>query len=448
MKKYDIVVIGGGPAGVISAVTAKKYYPDKNVILVRKVEKGVIPCGIPYVFSSLDSVDKNIMPDNPLETNNIDLMIDELVSIDRKNKIVKFASAEEIQYEKLVLAIGSEPIVPPIPGVDKKGIYTIQKDLEFLRELRRKIYESKNIVIIGGGFIGVEFADELSKIESLNIHIVEMLPHCLSGAFDEELSIPVEEKLRDMGIKLHLGVKAEEFIGGEKVEQVKLSNGEVLPVDLVILAIGAKPKTKIAEEAGLYIGRGGGIWVDEYMRTSDPDIFAIGDCAEKRCFFTRKHIPVMLASIATSEARIAGSNLYELKVVRENRGTIAVFSTKVGDLALGSAGLIEKRAKEEGFEVITGVARGVDKHPGALPGANQVMVKLIFSKCSGTILGGQVLGGPSAGEVINIIGLAIQKRVQAVELETLQMATHPWLTPAPTVYPVVVAAMNALSKIK
>ena len=448
MKKYDIVVIGGGPAGVISAVTAKKYYPDKNVILVRKVEKGVIPCGIPYVFSSLDSVDKNIMPDKPLETNNIDLMIDELVSIDRKNKIVKFASSEKIQYEKLVLAIGSEPIVPPIPGVDKKGIYTIQKDLEFLRELRRKIYESKNIVIIGGGFIGVEFADELSKIEGLNIHIVEMLPHCLSGAFDEELSIPVEEKLRDMGIKLHLGVKAEEFIGGEKVEQVKLSNGEVLPVDLVILAIGAKPKTKIAEEAGLYIGRGGGIWVDEYMRTSDPDIFAIGDCAEKRCFFTRKHIPVMLASIATSEARIAGSNLYELKVVRENRGTIAVFSTKVGDLALGSAGLTEKSAKEEGFEVITGVAKGVDKHPGALPGANQVMVKLIFSKCSGTILGGQVLGGPSAGEVINIIGLAIQKRVQAVELETLQMATHPWLTPAPTIYPVVVAAMNALSKIR
>jgi pyruvate/2-oxoglutarate dehydrogenase complex dihydrolipoamide dehydrogenase (E3) component len=182
------------------------------------------------------------------------------------------------------------------------------------------------------------------------------------------------------------------------------------------------------------------------MRTTDPDIFAVGDCAGKRDFYTRRDAPVMLASTATAEARIAGANLYQLKVIRENKGTIAIYSTYVDGLALGSAGLTENSAKEEGFEIVTGSTEGFDKHPKNLPGVSKIKVKLIFSRQSGILMGGQVAGGISAGEIINVIGLGIQQRISVTELETLQMATHPYLTSAPTMYPIVLAAQDASSK--
>ncbi|MEA3347116.1 MAG: hypothetical protein U9Q21_03385 [Candidatus Auribacterota bacterium] len=150
----------------------------------------------------------------------------------------------------------------------------------------------------------------------------------------------------------------------------------------------------------------------------------------------------MLASTATAEARIAGANLYRLKVVRENKGTIAIYLTYVDGLVLGSAGLTEESAKKEGFEIVVGCAEVTDKHPAAMPDTKKVKVKLIFSKQSGIIMGGQVVGGMSAGEIINIIGMAIQQRVSLSELETLQMATHSYLTSAPTMYPLVLAAQD------
>ncbi|MEA3305929.1 MAG: pyridine nucleotide-disulfide oxidoreductase, partial [Candidatus Omnitrophota bacterium] len=183
-------------------------------------------------------------------------------------------------------------------------------------------------------------------------------------------------------------------------------------------------------------------------RSVDQDIFAVGDCAGKRDFFTRKDTPVMLASTATAEARIAGANLYQLKVVRENKGTIAVYSTNVSGLVLGTAGLTENSAKKEGFEMVIGNFNGVDKHPAAMPGACSIKVKLVFAKHSGIIMGGQVAGCMSAGELINTIGIAIQKRASLTELETLQVATHPLLTAAPTMYPLILAAQDAAHKLQ
>ncbi len=226
---------------------------------------------------------------------------------------------------------------------------------------------------------------------------------------------------------------------------MRFENGEELKVDSIILGIGAIPNTKLATDAGLDLGKG--IWIDEYMRTSDSDIFAVGDCVGKRDFYTRRDTAVMLASTATAEARVAGASLYQLKVVRENKGTIAIYSTYVDGLVLGSAGLTETSAKKEGFEIIAGNTEGVDKHPKGLPGANKIKVRLIFSRQSGILMGDQVSGGISAGEIINIIGMAIQQRVSLTELETLQMATHPYLTSAPTMYPIVLAAQDALGKI-
>jgi NADPH-dependent 2,4-dienoyl-CoA reductase/sulfur reductase-like enzyme len=167
-----------------------------------------------------------------------------------------------------------------------------------------------------------------------------------------------EARLREKGVVVLTNTRVEEIIGQDKVERVRFGDGKEISVDGIILGVGSKPNVKIAVDAGLEIGSCKGIMTDEYMRTStDPDIFAIGDCSCKRDFYTRKAIPVMLASTATAEARIAGANLYQIKVIRENKGTIAVYSTYIDGLVLGSAGLTEKTAREEGFEIVVGVSK-------------------------------------------------------------------------------------------
>jgi len=445
-KKVDVLVIGGGPAGIVSAVTAREYYSAKRISLMKNIEKGVIPCGIPYMFASLNSPDENKLGDAPLEKNNIGVILDEAVTINRKEKEVFTKTSKRYGYEKLILATGSSPIAPSIPGISKKGVYPIYKDMAYLKNSIAEIKKTKNVLIIGGGFIGVEFADEISKVDNINVWLVEMLPNLLANSFDMEFSVIAEETLKSNGIVLRTGIGVEEILGSDKVESVRFSDGSEIPIDSVILGVGGIPNTKMADDSGLDMGKGKGIWVDEYMRTTDTDIFAAGDCAGKRDFYTRKDAPVMLASTATAEGRIAGANLYKLKVVRENKGTIAIYSTYINGIVLGSAGLTENNARNEGFEIVAGTVDGVDKHPSTLPGASKVKVKLIFSKRSGIILGGQVAGGISCGEIINLIGVAIQQRVSFAELETLQMATHPYLTSAPTVYPIVLAAQDASSK--
>jgi NADH oxidase (H2O2-forming) len=440
--KKDILIIGAGPAGIVCASTALKYYPEKKITLMKNIAKGVVPCGIPYMFSSLNSPDDNKLGTASLEEKGIEVVIGQAETIDRDKKTVGTASGDIYAYEKLILATGSSPIIPPIPGIDKKGVYPIYKDMDFLKDAVADIKKAKNVLIVGGGFIGIEFADELSGIQGLNVSLVEMLPEVLANSFDPEFSSLARQKLEAKGVKILTGVRVEEFTGSEQVEEARLSGGKNIPVDAVILGIGSTPNTKAAIDAGLDMAKGRCIWVDEYMRSSDPDIFAVGDCAGKRDFYTRRNTPVMLASTATAEARIAGANLYRLKVVRENKGTIAIYSTYVDGLVLGSAGLTELSAKKEGFEIVTGCADMTDKHPATMPEAQKIKVKLIFSKQSGIIMGGQVAGGMSAGEIINIIGMAIQKRVSLSELETLQMATHPCLTSAPTMYPLVQAAQN------
>ncbi|MFA5350929.1 MAG: FAD-dependent oxidoreductase, partial [Candidatus Omnitrophota bacterium] len=444
----DILILGAGPAGVVCAVTARKYYPDKSITVIKDIANGVIPCGIPYMFASLNNPDENKLSMASLEKNNVEIVVDRALRLDRKIKTVETESKNSYSYEKLVLAVGSTPLILPIKGIDKQGVYPIEKEMGYLKSVIEQIKSCKNVLVIGGGFIGVEFADELSKLKGIRVTLVEMLPHLLINSFDVEFSQMAEARLKEKGVTVLTNTRVEEIIGQNRVEKVRFSGGQEIPVEGVILGVGARPNVKMALDAGLEIGACKGILTDEYMRTSaDPDIFAIGDCSCKRDFYTRKAIPVMLASTATAEARIAGANLYQIKVIRENKGTIAIYSTYIDGLVLGSAGLTEKTAKEEGFEIVVGSVEGVDKHPASLPGACKGKIKLIFSKQSGIILGGQVSCGMSCAQMINVIGIAIQKRMSATELETLQVATHPYLTSAPTMYPIVLAAQDVYGRI-
>jgi len=447
--KYDVIVVGGGPAGVISAVTTRKYYPDKTILMIKNVKNGVVPCGIPYMYSTLKNPEDNATGNMPLEKNNVEFIVDEVVEINKDTKEVKTKEGKSFEYDKLVLAIGGKAIVPPIEGVEKKGVWSIKKDLDYLKKLNEEVQSATDIVVIGGGFIGVEFADELSTMSGKKVTLVEFLPEILSNSFDNEFLQKVHDELSKQGVNIITGQRAMKFNGSESVESVTLSNGSEISCQLVILGIGASPNSNIAKEAGLEIGETKAIVVNEYMKSrSDDNIFAVGDCSQKKDFFTHKRTGVMLASTACAEARIAGANLFSLKVDRVSKGTIATYSTRVGEICIASAGMTEKTANKENFEFVTGVAQATDKHPGKLPNTKTTDVKLIFSKESGVILGGQISGGESVGEMINIIGIAIQKGTTITEFETLQIATHPKLTAAPTMYPIVSAAQNAISKMK
>ncbi len=447
MIKTDIAIIGGGPAGLVAAITARKNNPLKKITLIRDREKEVVPCGIPYIFNRLDSVEKNIVSDKSLEENKIKLLINQVIKIDSDKKIISLNNGNKINYDKLILATGSKPILIPLKGIDKKGVWFIKKDLSYLKKLRQAVLKAKNIIIIGGGFIGVELAEELSSLKKLNISIVEKLAHCLITTFDQEFAITAEKKLEQKGIKLHKNLSVEEISGKDKVEAIKLSNGNTIPADLIILSIGAKPNTDLAKEAGIKTGDYGGIWVDKYMKTNIPDIFAVGDCAETKDFFTGKNIPIMLASTAATEARIATGNLYEQKNKEENKGTISCFSTYINGLVLGGTGLTENTAKKNGLDIVVGASECPNHHPGTLPNTENIKVKLIFSKKSKVLLGAQIAGPESTSEMINILALGIQKEMTVYDFYNLQISTHPLLTAAPTVYPLITAAQSALLEI-
>ncbi len=448
MKKTDVLIIGGGPAGIIAATTAKHTYPDKDVLLIRKEKEVLIPCGIPYIFGTLENSDQDVIPDTILSKDGVHLEIDEVISVNRKDKIARTVNGIDISFEKLVFATGSISYVPQwLKGTELENVFTVKKNREYLDEVKVKLQHCKRIVVIGGGFIGVEISDELNKIGK-DVTIVEVLPHILCLAMDREIAIEAEKVIRARGVKLKTGIGAKEISGNGNVTGVLLENGEKVMCDMVILAIGYRPNSSLAKEAKLRIGYKGAIWVDEYMRTDDPDIFAVGDCVEKKCFVTRKLINVMLASTAASEARIAGENLYKLGVVKTFSGTIAIFSTVIGDTGFGSAGLTEEQAKKEGFDIVVGTSDSIDKHPGILSGAHKQKVKLVVAKKSGVILGGYVMGGISTGELINIIGMAIQNRMTVNSFLSLQIGTHPLLTASPMTYPIIKTAESLTWKVE
>ena len=444
MKKSDVVVVGGSAAGLTAAITSRRQYPNKSVLLVRKEHQVPIPCGIPYIFGTIGDAQKNLMPDAALEKNGIDLLITEATGIDSTAKVLSTTEGD-VGYDRLVLATGSSPSSPPIPGKELKGVFQIWKDVDYLQQLQEALQPAENIVVIGGGFIGIELADEINKLGGKNLTIVELADHCLNLAYDEEFCVRMEEHVQSRGITIRTGVKVERLEGTDAVEQVVLSDGNVLPASVVILAVGAVPNSSLAETAGIDIGRRTkAIRVDHAMRTTVPDVFACGDCAKKTSFFGGGPSYLRLASIATSEARIAGANLYDLR--RENIGTVGVWSTAVGELAMGTAGLTESMARQAGYETVSSTVESPNRHPGGMPGAATQMVKLVFERRSGVLIGGQVAGDVSAGEIINALSACIQGRMTANRMASFQMGTHPALTASPVAYPVVNAAELALPK--
>nr|MDD3760468.1 FAD-dependent oxidoreductase [Acidithiobacillus sp.] len=446
--KTDILIIGGGPAGMMTGITAAQFAPHKQVLVIRPETDAVIPCGIPYIFGTLGGTDEDMAGRAPLLAAGGKIQIGRIQSVDRKARTAVLDSGDIIHWERLVLATGAENFIPPISGTQLEGVFSIQKDYQYLDALFSKVVpQIKTLAIIGGGFIGVEFADEIRK-RGIQVHIIEMLPHLMQAAFDLDACEAVEKQLQKQGIQIHTNARVEALLPdstGKRVAQVQISGKDPLSVDGVLIAIGVRPNVHLAQEMGLTLSRSGGIWVDAYQRSrEDPAIFAVGDCAHKQDFFTRKANHALIASQAAAEGRIAGMNLYGLRELRHSAGSVSVYASEIDGLAFGVAGLTQHQAETEGFPILIGESRLPDHHPASMPNTTEIYCRVIFSAESLQLLGGQILGGATTGELVNTIGLAVQMRATAPDLASMQFGSQPRLTPS--LHPLIAATGDALQR--
>ncbi len=450
MKNYDVIIIGGGPSGIITGVTGIKQNPGKSFLMIKEEEKGLIPCGIPYVFHDLEDVSKNAMGPKPFIAAGGEVLVDSVGTIDIEKKTVSTVNGNEFGYTKLVFATGSTPTIPTfIKGYDLDGVEYVKKSYNYIEKMLGRARAAKNIVVIGAGFIGVEIAEQLAKHKDKTVSLIEMEKHSLYRAFSEDFAIKADSEVRASGVHLKTETKVEEIIGKDgKVTGVKLSNGKILDAEMVISSVGYKPNTDLAKASGLEINSRDAIRVDNYQRTTEKDIYAVGDCAATKGFITGRSDNIMLASTATAEARVLGYNLFCIKVLRNFTGTLSVFSTEINHRAFASAGAIEQVAEEADIKYVTGKFADVDRHPGTIADTYPLEAKLIANPENGEIIGGELYGGKGVGEMINIVALAIQKAITVYELVSFQFGTHPLLTTAPTKYVLVKAAEQAIAKIK
>jgi len=440
MIKKDIIVIGGSAAGLVAAITSASHHTNKNVLLIRKEKQVMIPCGIPYIFGTLHSSNDNVLPDQGLINAGVEILVNTVTNIDVEAHTIELETGEEYLYEKLIIATGSTPYIPNfIEGTELENVFTVPKNKEYLDAFHAKLEGKKTIAVIGAGFIGVELSDELAKIDK-QVVLIESQENILGGAFDADSCIIAEEILTKNGITIRTNSFVEALEGDGKVENVVLTSGEKIPVDAVVLSIGYRANIELAKTCGISVNKQGAIKVDAYMRTHQKDVFACGDCAQKRDFITGKIVNIMLASTACAEARIASMNLYELSTIRTFNGTIGIYSTTIGDTSFGVAGITEKKALEEGFTIVSGTFKGMDRHPGKLTNGHYQYVKLVANKHTGLILGGEVVGGSSIGELTNVLGFIIQNKMTVTDLMCSQIGTQPMLTASPAAYPLIKAA--------
>jgi len=448
----DILVIGGGPAGGVSAVTAKMNYPQKEVLVVREFKKQLVPCAIPYIFGdTLGCSDKDVASCGSAVDMGISTIIGKIEDIDFDNKVA-LTQQESISFDKLIFATGSKPFVHNSlrHSLVLEGVFTVDKNKEHIDKSKAYIEDKENIVVVGTGFIGIEMAMELAS-SGKKITVIGGSEHILKGAFDSEIAAQAEEILLEAKVEFIGSDRVIEIIdknGDNIVNAVQLKSGKVVDAEVVILATGYKPNTELAQKVGISLGHYGGIWVDEYMRTENHDVFAVGDCSARRAFITKVPSKVMLASTSASEGRVAGSSLYGLEYIKGFSGTIAIFSTMIGKTAFSSAGVTEDEASEAGMDVVVGTFSGMNRHPATIPGAQKQFVKIVATRHGGQIIGGQIVGGNETGEMINIIGLMIENSQSVYNVMSMQVATQPMLTAAPTNYPIVMASIMAMKQIE
>lgn len=450
-----LIVIGGTAAGLSAASKAKRENPALEIEVFEK--SGYISygaCGLPYFVGGIINAPDDLVSLTVEQMSNkrgIPTHIHhEVTKIDRANHTVTVVNLDTgiervCAYDKLVIATGARPIRPNIPGVDADGVYylrTVEDGIQLRSVVQMKDGSKHRAAIVGGGFIGLEMAEEMA-LSGLKVHVYEMLPRLLPF-LDESFSQLVLDTLTQNGVQVHLGTRVERILTQNGlVCGIKGSDGIAEPVDLVLMSIGVVPNSDLAKEAGLTVGIKGAIIVDDEMRTADPAIWACGDCVQMKNRITGKPTYVPLGTTANKQGRIAGGNVAGGH--ETFKGVLGSMVTKVFDLYISATGLSKQQAEEAGYDTAVSIITKGDR-ASYYPGSRDNRICLVLDRNTGRLLGAQGVGSESVSGRINVFATAITCGMTVSEINELDLVYAPPV--APVYDPILIAASQAMKKVE
>jgi len=444
MEKERLIVIGGVAAGMSAASRARKLKPDLEILVFeRSGYVSYAACGMPYLISDkVKSSDNLVVYDARFfkEKRGIDVFLHhEVMQIfpERKEVLVRnieTGEKREYSYDKLLIATGARPLVPPIKGTDLKGVFTLRA-LEEGKAIKEYVVENspKKGIILGAGYIGMEVAEAFTEA-GIKVTIVEKMPNIL-GTMDDELTEVVEEELNRNDVTLIKSRAVTEFQGENSyLQTVILDNGESVNANIALIGAGIRPNSEIAKNAGIELGRFA-INVNAKMETNIPDIYAAGDCAEAYHLVLGRNVYFPLGTTANKQGRVAGQNIAGGDV--SFAGIIGTAVFKVFDLEVGRTGITEKEAVNEGIIFRSKVIEHVSR-AHYYPGASKIRIKLITSKETGILLGAQLVGREGVAKRTDVLATAITAEMTANDIRNLDLGYAPPF--APVYDPVIIAA--------
>jgi NADPH-dependent 2,4-dienoyl-CoA reductase/sulfur reductase-like enzyme/rhodanese-related sulfurtransferase len=432
-KQNNIVIIGGTACGPKAAARARRCDPTAKITIIEQKDNlSTATCGLPYYISGVIPGEGDLVARQTDYFRNVmDMKVftgTRVLSIDRQAHNVEMADLKTdqrstIEYDKLVIATGAFPAVPNWEGKQLQGIFTLSNipDASAIRSYVSNL-KNRDVVIVGAGLIGLEMAEAFITL-GLKVTVLEALGWCLPALLDSEIAAHVEKHLRAKDVKAIFGQRVTGFQGDKDGHVCKVVMGNTeLDASLVLLSLGVRPEVSLAKDAGLTIGATGGLSVNQYLQTSDADIYAGGDCVEMVNLITQKKTLVPLGSTANKHGRIIGTNVTGGNDIFP--GVLGTAIAKVFDYNVGRAGLNESQAKEAGYDTITSLVPTFD-HATYYPGARDILVKLVADKSSGRLLGGQVVGTGDTSKRIDVLATALTFGATVKDLANLDLSYAP-----------------------
>lgn len=427
-----LLIIGGVAAGASTAARARRLSEDAQITLIeRGPDVSFANCGLPYHIGG-EIADRARLavqtPESLTGLLNLAVRVNtEAIAIDRASKTVTVRRAggkltEELPYDKLVLATGAAPVRPPLPGIDDPRILTL-RTLQDMDAIKRTSAEARSVLIIGAGFIGIEMAEQLRRLGK-KVTLVEML-HQVLPQLDREMTLPLENELRAQEVELVLGDGIASFDGGATGVTARLTSGRAISADMVVLSIGVKPESGLANAANLELGARGAIKVNEWMQTSDPDIYAAGDAVESIDRISGKPMSLPLGGPANRQGRVIASHIFQgPEKARPYPGHLGTSIVRAFGMIAGVTGWTERRLTQAGIPHESTIVTD-HQHAGYYPGAVPLTLKLLWSPDDGRVLGAQAYGADGVDKRLDILATALAGRMTIDDLAQLELAYAP-----------------------
>lgn len=428
------VIVGGVAGGATTAARLRRLDEQCEIVVFEKGDYiSYANCGLPYYIGGTIAEKNSLLLQTPVSFGNrydVDVRVkSEVIAIDSTNKTIKvrnkFNGKEYSEnYDKLVLSPGAVPIVPNLPGIQSDRIFTIRNVADTENVKQRAVLsfsKLKEVVVVGAGFIGMEMVENLHQL-GYHITIVEKAPQVMTTV-DAPIAAVIQHQLKEKNVKVLLNAEVQSFEDSDDAVRVHLSNGEQLKANFAILSIGVKPNTELAQAAGLKIGPAGGIWVNEFLQTSNPDIYAVGDAIEFANPISGIPYCCYLAGPANRQARICADNLV-LGNKTAYKGSVATAVAKVFSWTVGSAGLSENYLRKHNIPFLTSVTHPFS-HATYYPDSKQMTLKINFSPLNGRLLGAQVVGEEGADKRLDLMASVVSNGGTVYDLTDIEHAYAP-----------------------